>query len=148
EVEQSGYARFDVDDGPHRFEVRVSRAGPVRIFGVAAERNEPGVVVDTPGINGARARYHLLWDQEIFAEHVRRRDPDLVVLAYGTNESGDTDEPIERYEDDLRRVLTNMREMAPRASCLLVGPSDRPLRDRKTGTVEPRPRVTEVNDTQ
>jgi lysophospholipase L1-like esterase len=96
------------------------------VFGLAVERDNPGVIVDTLGINGSRARYQLLWDDAIFREQLRRRKPDLVVLAYGTNESGD-DSPLEDYERDLRAVVGRVRETAPQASCLLIGPSDRPM---------------------
>jgi lysophospholipase L1-like esterase len=50
----------------------------------------------------------------------------LVVLAYGTNESGD-ESPLEDYERDLRAVVKRMRDTVPEASCLLIGPSDRPM---------------------
>ncbi len=120
------YAAFRVPDGPHRFELRTLSKRPVWLFGVAVERDGPGVVVDTLGINGSRARYQLLWDDEIYREHLQRRNPDLVVLAYGTNESGD-ESPLEDYERDLEAVVKRMRDAAPDASCLLIGPSDRPM---------------------
>lgn len=123
---QTGYATFRVPDGPHTFELRTTSKRPVWLFGAAVERDRPGVIVDTLGINGSRARYQLLWDGSIYREHLARRDPDLVVLAYGTNESGD-EAPIADYERDLRAVLTRMRDTVPEASCLLVGPSDRPI---------------------
>jgi lysophospholipase L1-like esterase len=122
----TGYAKFRVPDAPHRFEIRTLSKRPVRVFGLAVERDNPGVIVDTLGINGSRARYQLLWDDAIFREQLRRRKPDLVVLAYGTNESGD-DSPLEDYERDLRAVVGRVRETAPQASCLLIGPSDRPM---------------------
>jgi lysophospholipase L1-like esterase len=120
------YATFRVPDGPHRFEIRTLNKRPVWLFGLAVERDRPGVVVDTLGINGSRARYQLLWDDSIFREHLQRRKPDLVVLAYGTNESGD-ESPLEDYERDLRAVVARIRDAAPDASCLLIGPSDRPM---------------------
>ena len=123
---EPGYATFRVPDGPHRFEVRALNRRPVRLFGVAVERDQPGVIVDTLGINGSRARYQLLWDDEIYREHLRRRDPNLVVIAYGTNESGDKT-PLGEYEANLRRVVSRIRESVPEASCLLIGPSDRPV---------------------
>lgn len=141
-----GYATFRVPDGPHALELRVVGDGPVRFFGVAVEREEPGVLVDTLGINGARARYHLLWEDALYREHLARRRPDLVVLAYGTNESGD-DSSIERYERELRRVVTRVRETVPQASCLLVGPSDRPVR-RPNGEHEDRPRTHQLIEVQ
>ncbi|UJR79372.1 GDSL-type esterase/lipase family protein [Sandaracinus amylolyticus] len=141
------YALFTVPDGPHSFEIRPRGDGPVTVYGVAVEREVPGVVIDTLGINGARAAAQLLWDETLWAEHVRRRNPDLVVLAYGTNESGDDDQPIEIYERDLRRVVARARATVPNASCLLIGPSDRPIANRD-GTFSERPRTAMVVDTQ
>ena len=123
---RTAYATFRVPDESHRFEVRTLSRRPVWLFGAAVERDRPGVIVDTLGINGSRARYQLLWDDTIYREHLQRRKPDLVVLAYGTNESGD-EAPLQDYERDLRAVLTRVRETVPEASCLLIGPSDRPL---------------------
>lgn len=137
-----GYATFRVPDGPHRFDIKVRTRAPVRIFGVSVERERPGVIVDTLGINGARARYQLLWDDELYREHLRRRDPNLVVLAYGTNEAGDTT-PIEEYEAELREALTRVREVVPEASCLLVGPSDRPMKIEEN-VFEGRPRTADI----
>lgn len=123
---EAGYATYHVPDGPHALRVVVRGNGKVRIFGVSMERERPGVVLDTVGINGARSRYQLLWNDELYREHLARRHPDLVVLAYGTNESGD-DRPIADYERDLREVVARVRDTVPDASCLLIGPSDRPV---------------------
>ena len=142
----TGYATFRVPDAPHRFEIRTLSKRPVWLFGLVVERDQPGVVVDTLGINGARARYQLLWDDAIYEEHLRRRNPDLVVLAYGTNESGD-ESPIEEYERDLRAVLKRMRDSAPDASCLLIGPSDRPLQVEER-VFEDRSRTAQLVEVQ
>ncbi len=122
----TAYATFRVPDAGHRFEIRTLSRRPVWLFGVAVERDRPGVIVDTLGINGSRARYQLLWNERIYREHLQRRNPDLVVLAYGTNEAGD-ESPLEDYENDLRAVVKRMRDTVPEASCLLIGPSDRPI---------------------
>lgn len=139
-VFETGYATFDVEDGPHSVELRPRGDGEVRLFGVTMDRLAPGVIVDTLGINGARAAIHLQWDQELFREHLQRRDPDLIVLAYGTNESGDARDPIFAYELRLRTVVAQVKAAAPTASCLLIGPSDRP---QKVGRRSwgPRPRT-------
>ena len=139
---RAGYATFRVEDGPHSFEVRVVGRGPVRVFGVVVEREEPGVVVDTLGINGSRARYQLLWDEALFTEHLRRRNPDLVVLAYGTNEAGD-DTSLEVYRERVDKVVARVVKTVPDASCLLIGPSDRPLLVEE-GVYEARPRTAQL----
>jgi lysophospholipase L1-like esterase len=141
------YERFELHDTPHRVELSSVGDAQVHVFGLALERSVPGVIVDTLGIPGSRARYHLLWDDAIYREHLARRKPDLLILAYGTNESGDDDEPIANYRADLRKVLERAREVVPAASCLLVGPSDRPL-ENPDGTFVDRPRTKEVNDVQ
>ncbi|MEO0323467.1 MAG: GDSL-type esterase/lipase family protein [Myxococcota bacterium] len=136
------YATYRVPDGPHTLEVRARGDGPVRLFAVAVERETPGVIVDTLGINGARARYQQLWDDGLYREHLARRRADLVALAYGTNESGDR-RPIASYEASLRSVVRRVREVAPNASCLLIGPSDRPV-SRPDGAFEDRPRTADI----
>lgn len=142
-----GYERYALADAQHRVELIAAGNAPVRLFGVVMERDRPGVVVDNLGVPGSRVRYHLLWDDAVYREHLARRKPDLVVLAYGTNESGDDEEPIESYAGDLRKVLGRIREIVPKASCLLVGPSDRPI-ENPDGTFVDRPRTTEIVEVQ
>ena len=142
------YRRWLVPDGHHRIELS-ARGGdnPIRIFGMSLERNNPGVVIDTLGIPGARVSTHLLWDEALQREHMQRRKPNLVVLAYGTNESGDDDHAIDDYAARMRKVITRIRLAVPEASCLLIGPSDRPVRLEDGQYVE-RPRTAEVVATQ
>ncbi|MEY4579626.1 MAG: hypothetical protein RL701_4329 [Pseudomonadota bacterium] len=140
------YEKWQVPDGQHRVEITTRGDGPVRIFGVALERETPGVIVDALGIPGFRAKSHLSWDDTLYREHLTRRHPDLVVLAYGTNESGDAGQPIETYAGELRKVVGRIRHVVPNASCLLVGPSDRP---NKLGSKYlDRPRTAQVVATQ
>lgn len=141
------YEVFRVRDGGHSFEIRPVGDGEVRIFGVAMDRRVPGVILDTLGIPGTRAEYHLQTRENLLTDHIQRRDPDLVVLAYGTNESGDDDVPIEDYEARLVETVNRFKMAAPNASCLLVGPSDRPLQ-ATDGSWGPRPRTAQVIEVQ
>jgi lysophospholipase L1-like esterase len=136
-----------VPSSASRIEFRVKGNGPVRLFGTTLEREGAGVVVDTLGISGARARNQLYWDDASFRAGLAAEDPALVVLAYGTNESGDDDIPMATYEGEVRRVLARLRETVPSASCVLVGPSDRPLK-ADDGTYVPRPRTAEIVESQ
>ncbi len=135
-----GYLAIDVPEGEHSIELRPVGNGNVLLFGMALERDAAGVVVDTMGINGARAAALLQWDAKVFTEHLERRKPDLVVLAYGTNATGDEGDPIPAYMARLDKVLTQVRAAAPQASCIYVGPSDRPVKvvkDAKSGQWRP-----------
>jgi lysophospholipase L1-like esterase len=142
-----GYHRFVLPEGKHEVEVKLEGNGEVRLFGMTIEREAPGVVVDTLGITGTRAANMLQWDQKIWADNVAHRDPDLVMLFYGTNEAMDEDQPIAAYEADLRAVLGRIAEAAPHASCLVMGPGDFPRRN-PDGSWSTRPRVDELIEVQ
>lgn len=142
-----GYHRFVLPEGPHAVEIKLEGNGEVRVFGLTVEREEPGVVVDTLGIGGTRAANMLQWNEQIWADNVAHRDPDLITLFYGTNEATDEDQPIEVYERDLRQVLERLSTVAPRASCLLMGPGDFPRKD-ETGTWHNRQRIDEIIEVQ
>lgn len=99
------------------------RGGQPELFGLTVEGSEPGIVVDTLGINGARVATALAWGRESFVSALRARAPSLVVMAYGTNEAG-ANTPVERYREHFRALLERVREAAPEASCALFGPTD------------------------
>ena len=143
----TGYLDFTLDEGSHSLELRPVGDGEVRLFGVVMERDQPGVVVDTLGIAGTRASNMLNWDEGIWSNNLRRRDPDLIILAYGTNEATDEDQPMSDYRAKLREVLTRIKRASPDASCLLVGPGDFP-RELEEDVWIPRPRVLEIIDAQ
>ena len=115
----------DVPDGPHRAMVRTAGDGEVRLFGISGERQDTGVVVDAIGIRGRTAKTWLSWAPELRDPGLANLAPDLIVLAYGTNEAADTDYSMPRYREDLTGVLSVVRAVLPETPCILVGPSDR-----------------------
>ncbi len=120
----SAFKSIDVPDGPHKLELRARGDGDVRVFGVTLDRAQVGVVYDALGINGARASTTLHWSEAHMAEQLRHRAPQLVVLAYGTNESVD-DGPLPEVEKQLVDALGRVARAVPTASCLVLGPPDR-----------------------
>jgi lysophospholipase L1-like esterase len=126
----SAFRTFDVTEGAaHQLEVRATGDGDVRVFGISLDRAQPGIVFDALGINGARVTTCLQWNESHWAEQLRHRAPALVVLAYGTNESTDESLPSQTYERQLVDLLGRVARAVPTASCLLMGPPDRAVRD-------------------
>jgi hypothetical protein len=119
-----GFFAVDLPDTPHEVELRTVGEGSVRVFGLALDRAQAGVVVDALGINGAQIFTALRWNEEHFAAELRHRAPDLVVLAYGTNEALDPKLDIGLYERSLVELLGRVARATPSASCLLLGPPD------------------------
>lgn len=139
---ETRYYDFERPLGWHQIEIRTLGMGGARLFGLTIERAQPGIVVDTLGIRGTRAANMLHWDRPIWEEHLRRRAPDLVLLAYGTNETTDRGQPIAEYAAELTQVLTRLRHALPDASCVLVGPGDFPREE--DGAWSTRPRLLEI----
>jgi lysophospholipase L1-like esterase len=124
---EPGFAPFTVAAGVSNLELRVER-GPVRVFGITAEKAGPGVVYDSLGLNGASITVlSRMFNQAHWAEELRHRNPDLVVLNYGTNEADFAEfiDNAKRYEPELRTAIARLRQALPEASVLVMSPMDR-----------------------
>ena len=120
------YFTFDTPaDGNHRIEIRTLGPGKVRLLGIVTEHLAPGVSYDVLGINGARAVRLLSWNDPAFVDNIVQRKPDLIILAYGSNEVTDDDWSIESYGRMFAGILRRFRRAAPQASILVYGPPDR-----------------------
>lgn len=125
DVPQAGYEAFTLNGkGNHVMELRTLDDKPVRILGIVAER-PTGLVYDALGINGARLKRWQDWSKTLLADNLRRRQPALVILAYGTNEVTDDDWTPENYTRLLAAVVRQVQQAAPDASILIVGPPER-----------------------
>ena len=107
--------------------------GAPQFLGAIVESSQPGVVVDSVGMDGARAATVLAWDEAAFIEEVRRRGPVLAIVAFGTNEVMAPERP-EVFGPDFRGVVERLRRAVPELDCVLVGPT--PLEER--GRTRPR----------
>lgn len=142
------FRRFKLRDAAHEVRVVPKGDGPLYVYGAVLERSSPGVIVDQMGIPGARGSIMLNWQEDTWREQLRRRDPHLVILAYGTNAVGDKGAPIRHFREQWRQVLERIKTAVPRASCLLVGPTDRPTRPDDAGLRHHRPRMDLVIEEQ
>jgi len=122
-----GFLAYATTPGRHRFEVRTLEPAPVRLFGWVTE-NPNGITYESMGINGAEAALIERWDEALHAAYLQRRDPALIVLAYGTNEASDSKWSEAGYLETFAAVLQRLRRAVPAASILVVGPPDRFLR--------------------
>jgi lysophospholipase L1-like esterase len=120
--------------GPHRVELRVVRDGLVRVLGVAAER-AAGAVYSPLAYNGARASWLLNLPEALFQAQLQAAAPDLVILAFGTNEANARDFDPDSYRQELEALLGRFQRAAPRAALLLVGPPDAFLHQGSAATL-------------
>jgi lysophospholipase L1-like esterase len=114
------------------------RGGQPFLCGVTIETDpkaQPGVVLDTLGINGARLITPLAWTEDAWVAELARRAPALVVLEYGTNESGDHTIHPEAFREHLRKLLARVRAASPAADCMVLAPTDRADTEDRTPLV-------------
>ena len=124
-------------EGLKRFTVETTSNAPVKLFGWVTEKKR-GLTWETLGINGAQANVSLRWEENQMREHLGKRNPGLIVLAYGTNEAGNREWTPESYRAMFRAVMQRFRAMAPSASLLVVGPPDRAQRVKRVWSSMPK----------
>jgi lysophospholipase L1-like esterase len=122
----AGTMTYACTPGVHDFVLTTLDHLPVRLLGMVTD--QPGITYECLGINGAYAPLMLQWNQDLFAEYLRQRDPNLIVLAYGTNEAAQSASHNTDYVYDFNRLLQNLHRIVPNASILVLGPYDRAMR--------------------
>jgi lysophospholipase L1-like esterase len=128
-----------------RVDLETSDQAPVRLFGFVSEKGR-GVTYDQLGINGAQANIFEAWDANLWMPQLSRRAPALILLAYGTNDAGNREHTFASYKTMLAGVLAKLRQAAPAASILVLGPPDRMMRSRYT--MAPYPRLEMIAQAQ
>ncbi|HEX5430571.1 MAG TPA: GDSL-type esterase/lipase family protein [Bryobacteraceae bacterium] len=122
---QAAFASFALPPGSKHFTLRVS-SGNVRLFGADFRKPGPGVVYSSLGVNGANI---TLLSRDFNAAHwsaqLRHYKPDLVVLAYGTNESGYPQFVHTTWAKEMKLAVQRVQADVPDASILLMSPMDR-----------------------
>ncbi|HEY3139216.1 MAG TPA: GDSL-type esterase/lipase family protein [Blastocatellia bacterium] len=141
---KSGFHRVSVPEGPHKLTLRTVGNGEVQVFGVVLESSRAGVEYDSLGVNGAFIGLlaHYL-DPDHWAEQLRHRNPSLVIIGYGTNESQFERLPMDQYEQDTKEAIGRIRAALPGVSIMLVGPMDRGARGKGGGIVT-RPMIPKL----
>lgn len=145
-AEQAGFQTVELPAGTRNVDLMVER-GPVRLFGVSFERDEPGVIYNSLGLNGGQVQAVVRYfDKAQWSVELQHQRPDLVVLNYGTNESIYADYIEKYYPGELREVIGRVKAAVPNASVLIMSPMDRGQRDAsgRIATVPSLPRLVEI----
>ena len=145
-TKEPAYQTFALQAREREIHLSVQR-GPVRLFGVSFERNMPGVIYNSLGLNGGQVQVVVRYfDKPQWTEELQHQRPDLVVINYGTNESIYADYIERYYPGELRQVIASVKAAVPRASVLIMSPMDRGQRDSSSRitTVPTLPRLIEI----
>ncbi|MEH3039842.1 MAG: GDSL-type esterase/lipase family protein [Sphingomonas paucimobilis] len=99
--------------------------GPVTITSWSTERRAGGgVILSNLGTVGAQFMHFGRTDDRVVATELAAYRPDLIVVAFGTNEAFRPGFSASAYEATLRADLTRLRRLAPGVPMLLIGAPD------------------------
>jgi lysophospholipase L1-like esterase len=119
-----GYASFEIPNGATKFTVSVIR-GTVRLYGVEL-RKQAGVIYSSLGINGANVTLlSRSFNGPHWTSELRHYKPSLVIVNYGTNESGYAKFVETTWGPEMREVVKRLKAAVPEAAILLMSPMDR-----------------------
>ncbi|NJM33702.1 MAG: hypothetical protein HC850_02210 [Rhodomicrobium sp.] len=104
--------------------IRPKGDGPVTIHSISIGTDKPGVRYVNLGLPGATAQTPLSWDRNYIAGDLKRIEPDLIILSYGTEESLNDNLDLNAYESKASAAIAKLRQAAPDASLMIVGPPD------------------------
>ena len=146
EDREPAWASFELPAGSKKFTVRVE-SGTVRLYGVEFSKARPGVLYSSLGVNGANIT--LLshgFNGAHWAAQLHHYKPDLVVLAYGTNESGFPKFVDSTWAAEMKSVVKRLQTALPGSSILLMSPMDRGERNDRgeIETIAAMPRLVKI----
>jgi len=137
---------FELPAGTKKFTVRVE-SGRVRLYGVEFSKGRSGVLYSSLGVNGANI---TLLSERFNGAHwtaqLHHYKPDLVVLAYGTNESGFAKFVDSTWAAEMKLAVKRLQTALPDASILLMSPMDRGERNERGDieTIATMPRLVKI----
>lgn len=143
---QPGFHTIVLPEGARVIDLSVD-SGTVRVFGVSFERNGPGVIYNSLGLNGGQVQVVVRYFEKThWAEQLQHQKPDLVVVNYGTNESIFASYIERYYSGELREVIRRIKSAVPNAAVLVMSPMDKGERDANHDivTLPTIPRLVEI----
>ncbi len=119
---QAGHIVVPAPSGAKKLEI-VAKGPGIGLTGWSLERKDKGVILDSHGVISATIGITSRWDPNMVKRDLDVLRPSLIVLAYGTNEGFAPDiDPT--YAKSFAGAVEMLKQLAPRASILVIGPPD------------------------
>jgi lysophospholipase L1-like esterase len=141
------FAQFPLPDGETTDITIAVKSGTVRLFGASFEKDSPGVIYNSLGVNGGQIQMVLrYYEKDQWTTQLQHQKPGLVILNYGTNESSFASYIDSLYAKELREVIARVKAALPGTPILIMSPMDRGERrsDGTIGTLPTIPKLVEI----
>ena len=115
--------RFELPDSSTRVSLTVS--GYADLYGVLLD-SKTGVRMDNMAMRGSSGAIFTTMDPDQLRDFYREENVRLILLQYGGNSVPylKTDAQIDTYVESIRKQIVLLRELAPQAKIVFIGPSD------------------------
>jgi lysophospholipase L1-like esterase len=98
--------------------------GSVSIASVAIYNTRAGLTYNSVGYPGATVDILNKLDTRLFTSDLRRLNPQIVVLSFGSNEADKANLDIARYTENYRKVIGKIRAALPNVTMVMIGPPE------------------------
>jgi lysophospholipase L1-like esterase len=113
-----------VPAGSHQAVLTARADGPTDLLAWGATRQQPGVLLEAHGTVGATIKLVRRFDAATLAFELADRRPDLILLAFGTNEGFQDGWTADVYSAEAAGALADLRRAAPGVDIAVIGPPD------------------------
>jgi lysophospholipase L1-like esterase len=110
--------------GFRELEVRTLDDSPVTVTGVEVARQGDGVSYLSIGYPGATVQLLQKLDAGNLSEDIRRIAPDILVLAFGTNEGFNDNLDVNAYISQYEQIVRRLQASRPGLKIVIIGPAD------------------------
>jgi lysophospholipase L1-like esterase len=111
-------------DRVRRIEIRTRAAGSVSIASVAIYNRQSGISYNNIGYPGATVDLLNKFDQALLADDLRRINPQIVVLSFGTNEASKRNLDLAHYTQNYEKAIDRIKAVLPAVEIVMIGPPD------------------------
>jgi hypothetical protein len=110
-------------------EIKTTSSGPVVLSSIAIYDSRSGISLSSIGYPGATVGILNKFAPDLLSDDLRRINPQVVILAFGTNEASNYMLRPEAYTSLYEQVLDRIKAAVPSADIVIVGPPDGEERD-------------------
>jgi lysophospholipase L1-like esterase len=111
-------------DNVRQIEIKTRTAGAVAIASIGIYNKSSGLSYNNIGYPGATVDLVNKFDKTLMADDLRRLNPQIVVISFGTNEASKPNLDLAHYEQNYEKVVGKIKAALPAAEIVLIGPPD------------------------
>lgn len=120
-----GYTLFDLDNNYQEFNLTIHKDtinDAFTLHGISFESDNPGVVYNTVGVNGAMLNSYLRCN--LYKQHLKALSPQIVIFSIGTNDAYTRNFSSSKFRNEYRQLIDSTLEVLPNSQIIITVPND------------------------